>query len=90
MARASHSLTGLSHTSAGWWTLGLGVLAVLVGPIWGFGFVGLLVAIGTFGVGAAAYRHGERSWPTWLGVALAVGVICYLPFMSTTYPYTNQ
>ena len=71
------------------WTLGLGLLALVIGPLLGFGLVGLLLAIATFVAGVTAYRHGERSWMMWVGLALAIGVVCYLPSMPTNYPYTS-
>lgn len=81
--------TTRSTTRSGWWALGLGLSALLVGPLLGFGLIGLLLVIATLATGTAAFRRGERSWMLWLGAGLAVGVACYLPFMSTEYPYTN-
>jgi hypothetical protein len=49
----------------------------------------MLLAVATFVAGTVAYRRGERSWMLWLGVGVAIGVIC-LPFKSTDYPYTNR
>ncbi|HET6810773.1 MAG TPA: hypothetical protein VFH50_07180 [Acidimicrobiales bacterium] len=61
-----------------------------IGPFLGFGLVGLLLAASTIATGANAYSHGERSWMLWIGMAFAAGAVCYLPFMSSEYPYTNQ
>jgi len=52
--------------------------------------MGLPLAITALGTRISAYRQGERSWTLWLGVVLAIGVVCYAPFMSSEYPYTNQ
>ena len=86
---ATDRFTMVSKSGAGWWTLALGLSALVLGPLLGFGLVGLLSATAAFAAGVTAYRQGERSWMLWLGVALAIGVVCYLPFMSSDYPYTN-
>lgn len=78
------------RTGTAWWTVGLGVSGLVVGPFLGFGLVGLLVEVGALAAAVIAFRHGERSWLIWLGTAVAIGVICYLPFMSGAYPYTVQ
>ena len=85
----SHRLSGRPTTQAAWWTFGLGCCALVVGPVLGFGLVGLFLALTTFVTAVSAFRQGELLWVVWLGAALAIAVVCYLPFMSTDYPYTN-
>ena len=89
MAGTAHHLLSTPTTSLAWWSLSLGVAALLIGPFWGFGFLGLLLAIATLITTVIAYRHGERSWIMWLGLAIALAVAAYVPFMPSQYPYTN-
>ncbi len=90
MKTAIDRFTTLSKTRTGWWTFGLGSSALVVGPLLGFGLVGLLLGIAALATGVSGYRQGERSWMLWVGVALAIGVVCYAPFMSHEYPYTSR
>ncbi len=86
----TNGLTQLPKTQTAWWTCGLSLAALLIGPVLGFALVGLLLAIAAIVAGITAVKQGERSWLVWLGVALAIGVVCYVPFMSSDYPYTNS
>ena len=80
----------VSKTRAGWWAFGLGLCGVILGPFLGFGLVGLLLAAASLAAAITAFRQGERSWMLWMGVALAIGAVCYLTLMPRDYPYTNQ
>lgn len=89
VARPTDRLTSLPKTQTAWLTLALGLFGLLVGPFLGFGLFGLVLATATIIAGVTAYRRGERSWMIWLAMVLAIGVLCYLPFIPREYPYTN-